>query len=58
MRIDPAGEVLYRLRLAELYLRDAEGALERGDFRAAVASSQLSAENAAKAVVAVFRVPS
>ena len=58
MRIDPAGEISYRLRLAELYLKDAESALERGDFRAVVASSQLSAENAAKAVIAVFRVPS
>ena len=58
MRIDPAVEVSYRLRLAELYLKDAENAFRRGDFRAVVASSQLSAENAAKAVIAVFRVPS
>ena len=58
MRIDPAAEVSYRLRLAELYLMDAENAFKRGDFRAVVASSQLSAENAAKAVIAVFRVPS
>lgn len=58
MRIDPASEVSYRLRLAELYLRDAEGAYERGDYRGAVASSQLSVENAAKAVIALFRVPS
>lgn len=58
MRIDPASEISYRLRLAELYLRDAEDAFKRRDFRAVVASSQLSAENAAKAVIAVFRVPS
>jgi len=39
-------------------LREAEDALKRGDYRGAVASSQLSAGNAAKAVIALFRVPS
>jgi HEPN domain-containing protein len=58
IRLDPRSEVGYRLRLVERYLRDAEDAYRRGDFRGAVASSQLAAENAAKAVVAVYRVPS
>jgi HEPN domain-containing protein len=55
---DPRSEVLYRVRLAELYLADAEVAYTRGDFRTTVASSQLAAENAAKAVIAVYRIPS
>ena len=58
MRINPENEISYRLRLAELYLEDAESAFERGDYRGAVASSQLSVENAAKAIIANFRVPS
>ncbi|MCC6065763.1 MAG: HEPN domain-containing protein, partial [Thermofilum sp.] len=58
LRLNPLSEVEYRERLAERYLADAEGAFERGDFRGTVASSQLAAENAAKAVVAVYRVPS
>ena len=58
MRINPMGEVSYRLRLAELYLGDAENAYKDGDYRRVVASSQLSAENAAKAIIAFFRIPS
>jgi HEPN domain-containing protein len=58
IRLDPKSEVGYRVRLVERYLQDAEDAYRRGDFRGAVASSQLAAENAAKAVVAVYRVPS
>ena len=58
LRLDPSSEVAYRARMAELYLADAEGAYSRNDFRGTVASSQLAAENAAKAVVAVYRVPS
>jgi len=58
MKIDPMSEVSYRLRLAELYLKDAEDAYEHKDYRRAVASSQLSVENAAKAVIAFFRIPS
>jgi HEPN domain-containing protein len=58
IRLDPRSEVGYRLRLVERYLQDAEDAYRRGDLRGAVASSQLAAENAAKAVVAVYRVPS
>jgi len=58
LKLNPRGEVLYRIRLAAMYLRDAEEAAKRKDYRGAVASSQLCAENAAKAVVALFRVPS
>jgi HEPN domain-containing protein len=58
IRLDPRSEVGYRVRLVERYLQDAEDAYRRGDFRGAVASSQLAAENATKAVVAVYRVPS
>jgi len=57
-KFNPLSEVEYRARLAERYLTDAEDAFKRGDFRGTVASSQLAVENAAKAVVAVYRVPS
>ena len=55
---DPMDEVRYRYRLAVNYLRDANEAFNRGDWRGTVANAQLSAENAAKAVIAVYRVPS
>lgn len=58
LKINPRSEIEYRMRLALRYLEDAEEAYGRGDYRGAVASSQLAAENAAKAVVAVYRVPS
>jgi Uncharacterized conserved protein related to C-terminal domain of eukaryotic chaperone, SACSIN len=51
-------EVRYRYKLAINYLRDANEAFNRGDWRGTVANAQLSAENAAKAVIAVYRVPS
>lgn len=55
---DPLDELRYRLRLAREYLRDAERSFGLGDWRATVASSQLSAENSAKAVIAFYRIPS
>ncbi|PLC63527.1 DNA-binding protein [Vulcanisaeta sp. EB80] len=55
---DPMDEVRYRYKLAINYLRDANEAFNRGDWRGTVANAQLSAENAAKAVIAVYRVPS
>jgi len=55
---DPMDEVMYRYKLAINYLRDANEAFNRGDWRDTVANAQLSAENAAKAVIAVYRVPS
>jgi len=58
MKINPLGEVSYRLKLAVHYLKDAEDAYRRGDYRGTVVSSQPSTENAAKAVIAFFRIPS
>ena len=58
LKFDPSSELMFRIRLAQEYLREAEEAFSRGDWRTAVASSQLSAENSAKAVIAYFRVPS
>ena len=55
---DPMDEIRYRYKLAINYLRDANEAFNRGDWRGTVANAQLSAENAAKAVIAVYRVPS
>ncbi|MFP3296280.1 MAG: HEPN domain-containing protein [Vulcanisaeta sp.] len=55
---DPMDEVRYRYKLAINYLRDANEAFNRDDWRGTVANAQLSAENAAKAVIAVYRVPS
>lgn len=40
------------------YLEDAESMLRGGDFRGCVQCSQLSTENAAKAVIATRRIPS
>lgn len=58
MKLNPMGEVRYRIRLAQNYLREAEEAYRRGDWRMVVASSQLCAEDAGKAVIAFFKVPS
>ncbi|ADN50066.1 HEPN domain-containing protein [Vulcanisaeta distributa] len=55
---DPIDEVNYRYRLAINYLREANEAFSRGDWRGTVAAAQLSAENAAKAVIAIYRIPS
>jgi len=58
LRMDPEAEVNYRVKLAEQYLADAEGAYGREDYRTTVASSQLAVENAAKAVISAYRIPS
>ena len=57
MKLDPRSEVRYRVELATRYLREAEEAFERRDYRGVIASSQLCAENAAKAVIAPYRIP-
>lgn len=44
--------------MAEKYLEEAREAYGRRDYRLTVASSQLCAENAAKAVISVYRTPS
>jgi HEPN domain-containing protein len=58
MRFNPNSEVKYRVTLAKRYLDEATRAYEGRDYRLTVASSQLSAENSAKSIVAVFRIPS
>jgi HEPN domain-containing protein len=57
-KMNPKSEVDYRMKLAQQYLEESENAYRRGDIRSTVASSQLAAENAAKAIVAVYRIPS
>ena len=55
LKLNPNGEPEYRRRLAKEFLDDAEKRLATGDFRGCVQSSQLAAENAAKAVIATKR---
>ena len=58
MKLDPLDEVNYRRKLAQGYLNECRQAFLRGDWRNTVACAQLCAENAAKAVIALFRIPS
>ncbi|MEM2553784.1 MAG: HEPN domain-containing protein [Nitrososphaerota archaeon] len=58
MKFNPINEVRYRIKLAQFYLKDAEEAFKRNDWRTTVSSSQLCAENAARAVVSFFKIPS
>ncbi len=58
IRFDPNNEVGYRRRLAEGFLRDAQNSYMNRDWRNTVLNSQLAVENAAKAIIAIFRVPS
>ncbi|RLF13320.1 MAG: DNA-binding protein [Thermoprotei archaeon] len=58
MEIDPLDEVTYRLRLAEEHLQAALKRLKSRDWAGAVEASQLTAENAAKAVIAHSMMPS
>jgi len=58
LKLNPHVEVSYRMRLAQGFLRESIEAFQRSDYRGAVASAQLCVENAAKAVIALFRVPS
>ena len=58
MKLNPQSEVQYRVKLATRYFKEAEEAIKRKDYRSTVASSQLCAENAAKAVIALYRIPS
>jgi len=55
---DPKDEVRYRKELSEGFLREAERAFQLSDWRGTVANSQLASENAAKALIAIFRIPS
>lgn len=51
-------EARYRLELSKGRLRRAVEALRRRDYVDCISEAQLSAENAAKAFIAVFRIPS
>lgn len=58
VKMDPSREVAYRKMLATSYLEESRKAFGRGDWRGAVAHAQLAAENAAKAVISLYGVPS
>ena len=44
LKFNPQNEVRYRVKLAVRYLREAEEAISRKDYRNTVASSQLCGE--------------
>lgn len=58
MKIDPLSEVKHRFKLSIEYLKKAEKFLKSGDYKESVEASQLSIENAAKAIIALKRIPS
>jgi HEPN domain-containing protein len=55
--IDPIGEARYRFRLASGHLARAERLLTLGDWAGVVHFSQLAVGNFAKAVTALYEVP-
>lgn len=55
--IDPAGEIKYRYGLANEHLGRAERSCEAGDWASCVHYSQLAVENFAKAIIAIYQVP-
>lgn len=58
MKFDPESEIEYRIRLARDFLDEAGKMLDGGYLRGAVESSQLSAENSGKSIIAIHAVPS
>jgi HEPN domain-containing protein len=58
MEIDPQEEVIYRLNTATEQLEAATKRFSIEDWVGTVQASQLTAENAAKAVIAHFHLPS
>jgi len=56
--MESLGDALYRLRLAEGFLAEAEQDYQLKRWRAVVDNSQLAAENAAKAALALVLPPS
>jgi hypothetical protein len=58
LELDPAEEVAYRLALAREHLDRARRRFQVEDWAGVVEAAQLAAENAAKAVIAHFHVPS
>ena len=57
MSVDPLSEARYRYRLAAGHLARAERFLALGDWVGAVHFAQMAAENFAKAVIALYEVP-
>lgn len=57
MKLNPINDIVYRINLAKKYLEEAEKAYSRSDWRTTVSSSQLSAENSGKAVIAFYKIP-
>ena len=57
MSLNPLSEIKYRLKLASEHLQRAERLFNLGDWAGTVSSSQIAVENFAKAVIAVFEVP-
>ncbi|ABW01718.1 HEPN domain-containing protein [Caldivirga maquilingensis] len=55
---DPIDEVKYRYRLAINYFNETTSSYNRRDWRGVAANAQLTAENAVKAIIAVFNIPS
>jgi HEPN domain-containing protein len=58
VRFNPTNIVAYRRKLAHRYLNEAEESYQRNDYRHTVESAQLTAENAAKAIIAIYHIPS
>jgi len=58
LELNPGEEVTYRLALAREHLERARKRLSVEDWAGVVEAAQLAAENAAKAVIAHFHVPS
>jgi len=58
LRYNPRNDVTYRRKLANKYLNEAEESFKGGDYRRTVESAQLTTENSAKAIIALYHVPS
>ncbi len=58
MKIDPFDEAVYRRKSALNYLNRANNAFKNKDLPGCILFSQLTVENAAKAVISIFKLPS
>lgn len=58
MSLDSRDEAKYRAELADGHLERARKAMSRADFADTMSEAQLSIENAAKAVISCFQIPS
>ncbi|RLF24999.1 MAG: DNA-binding protein [Thermoprotei archaeon] len=57
MSLDPLDELLYRYRLATQHLSRSERLYSLGDWAGAVQFAQLAIENFAKALIALYEIP-